>query len=92
MTECRPSILCNVIYKLASKTLANRLKKILPSIMSATQSAFVSGRLITNNVLVVFETIHHINQRKGRENGEMALKLDMSKAYDSCSTTDLDMR
>ena len=74
--------MCNVVYKLASKATANRLKKILPSIISDTQSAFVHGRLITNNVLVAFKTMHHINMKKGGRKGEMALKLDMSKAYD----------
>ena len=82
VSEFRPISLCNVIYKLAAKTLANRLKKILPSIISETHSAFVNSRLITDNVLVAFETMHHISQHKTGKIGEMALKLDMSKAYD----------
>ena len=40
------------------------------------------GRLITDNVLVVFETMHHISKKKGGKVRDMALKLDMSKAYD----------
>ena len=42
----------------------------------------VYGRLITDNFLVAFETMHHINLKKTWTTGEMALKLDMSKAYD----------
>ena len=80
--EFRPIALCNVLYKLVSKVLANRLKKILPSIISETQSAFQSDKAISDNILVAFETLHHMKTNNSGKNGFMTMKLDMSKAYD----------
>ena len=82
VTEFRPISLCNVLYKIYSKVLANRLKKILPSLITEHQSAFAKDRLISNNIMVAFETLHHMKNHRSGRHGFMALKLDMSKAYD----------
>ena len=82
ITQFYPISLSNVISKIASKVLANRLKRLFTKIISENQSAFMFECLITDNVLVAFETMHHINQKRTGKVGEMDIKLDMSKAYD----------
>ena len=82
VTQYRPISLCNVISRLTSKVIANRLKRFLPHIVIENQSAFMYDHLITDNIIVAFETMHHLNKKRSGKIGEMALKLDMSKAFD----------
>ena len=77
ITDYRPISLCNVIYKIISKVLANRLKLILLNLIATTQSVFVPGRLITDNFLVAYESLHAMHCRKKGRRGSLALKLDV---------------
>lgn len=52
MNEFRPINLGNVVFKLITKTIANRLKDILPSIVNETQSTFILDRAIIDNVII----------------------------------------
>ena len=82
MGYLRPISLCNVVYKIITKMLANRMKSIFPGIISKNQSAFVAERFITDNFMIAFESVHFLKRRKQGKEGIAALKIDMSKAYE----------
>uniref|UniRef100_A0A8I6WH21 Reverse transcriptase domain-containing protein n=1 Tax=Hordeum vulgare subsp. vulgare TaxID=112509 RepID=A0A8I6WH21_HORVV len=76
-----PISLSNVIYKIVSKCMVNHLRPLLTELISENQSAFIPGRLISDNSIIAFECLHHIQTSAGGNNF-CAYKLDLSKAYD----------
>jgi hypothetical protein len=82
MKDLRPISLCNMVYTLILKVMANRLKVLLPHIIAPNQSAFVPGRLITDSILLAYECTHFMQNKRSGAQGFAAIKLDMSKAYD----------
>lgn len=82
LTELRPISLCNVVIKIMTKAIANRLKTVLDQIISESQSAFIPGRLILDNVLIAFEIGHFLKRKRTGKVGMASLKIDMAKAYD----------
>ncbi|XP_026384062.1 uncharacterized protein LOC113279597 [Papaver somniferum] len=82
--DFRPISLTNTIYNIISKILTNRLKPLLDTIISPFQSAFIANRQIQDNILISHEILHSFKTRKrnNNKNGFMAIKLDLSKAFD----------
>lgn len=69
------------MYKIIANMLASRLKTILRVIISLTKSVFVSRMLISDNVMVAYESLHTMQSRMKGEAEYVTLKLDMSKLY-----------
>lgn len=82
MSDLRPISLCNVLMRILSKVMTNRLKPCLNSIVSVHQSAFIEGRMLTDNALIAFEINHFIRRKTQGKSGVAGLKIDISKAYD----------
>lgn len=77
IADFRPISCCNTVYKAVSKLLAERLKQTLPLIISNSQSVFIPGRLLVENVLMATELIQGYNWKKISK-GSM-LKVDLKK-------------
>ncbi|KAL0293793.1 UNVERIFIED_CONTAM: hypothetical protein Sangu_3231000, partial [Sesamum angustifolium] len=79
-SEYRSISLCNVTNKICTKLMTIRLGHVLPKVISLSQSGFVLGRLLSDNVILAQELIHSLESR--RPDANVVFKLDMAKAYD----------
>lgn len=57
MREFRPIVCCSILYKIIAKILANRLQKVVPSIICEAQAGFIPGRKIGDNIILAHELI-----------------------------------
>ena len=80
----RPISLCTISYKMVMKIIANKLQALLPYLIGPQQTSFVSGRHITENIVIAQEVIHTMKKKVGVKR-IMAVKVDLEKAYDRLS-------
>lgn len=87
LNDYRPISLIGCLYKILSKILSNRLKSVLPKVISPAQSAFISGRQIIDSALILNELV---DEMKLKKKSGFIFKADFSKAFDCVSWGYLD--
>ncbi|OMP12130.1 reverse transcriptase [Corchorus capsularis] len=80
--QFRPIACCNFLHKIIAKVMVNRLKPHMDSLITQNQSAFIAQRQIQDNILVANEAFHYLKLKKKGKKADMAIKIDMNKAYD----------
>lgn len=75
--QFRPISLCNVLFKIITKTMVMRLKKVMNKLIDPAQSSFIPGRLSTDNIVVVQEAVHSMRRKKG--SGDVVMFLGKIK-------------
>lgn len=86
ITDYCPISLCNVVFKLVTKTIVKRLKSNMEKVVPSNQCSFVHGRYIRNNIIICQEITYMLKSKHGRKGG-LILKIDLEKAYDRLEWT-----
>lgn len=82
LTQFRPISLCNVLYKIIVTAIVARMRPFLDFCIDEAQCAFIPGRQISDNTLIAYEVLYFLKMKKKGKQGNFALNLDLSKAYD----------
>ena len=81
LSQFKPIACCNVLYKVITKILANRIKTIVSGLVDVSQATFVPGLSIRDNVLLAQELVFQYHLHKGPPH--CAMKVDITKTYDT---------
>ena len=76
----RPISLLNVVYKIGSSCIANRIKEVLPILINEDQTGFVPGRYIGDNLRLLYDIMHYLKDEKLQG---LLVSVDFEKAFDS---------
>ena len=82
LKKWRPISLLNVIYKIASSVIANRLKKVLLNLINEDQKGFISGHFIGENIRLIYDVLF---ETKNQNIPSLILSIDFEKAFDTVS-------
>ena len=78
----RPISLLNVIYKLMSSVIANRVKSVLDKVISNDQKGFIAGRYIGENIRTIYDILFETKQQ---EIPGLLVSVDFQQAFDTVS-------
>lgn len=81
LSQYRPISLCNVLYKVITKTIMIRLRQAMQVLVKQNQASFIASHNITDNIIITQEAIHTMRTMK-RKKGWMVVKVDIEKVYD----------
>lgn len=81
-SQLRPISYCNFLYNIIFKVMVSRLKVFLGELVLPTQSAFVEGTQIQDNLVIAQEVFHSLKRKNIGVRENVVLKIDMNKACD----------